>query len=152
MDRFKKLVVGREGDIILISEHNKNLSVIHNRDRPIEQVKTWWPSTITRSSYLASTSKARFEPGGTMIITHSRSTAHTCAHGEDEQHLGRWNFITLRGKNEKYTTIISIYRPSKYQETYLRQAAYTAKTAENDTTRRLSRYTMVRRSQVTYTQ
>jgi hypothetical protein len=62
-----------------------------------------------------------------MIITHSRSTAHTCEHGEDENQLGRWNYITLRGKHETYMTIISVYRPSKQQETFLRQTAYTAK-------------------------
>jgi hypothetical protein len=127
IDRLKELVIGNEGDIILVSEHNKNLLTIKQNDQPMEVMKKWWPSTIARSSHLVSTSKAMFEPGGTMIITHSRSTAHTCAHGEDTQQLGRWNYITLRGKKESYTTIISIYRPSKYQETYLRQVAYTAK-------------------------
>jgi exonuclease III len=127
LERFKKLVIGNEGDIVLLSEHNKNLSVTKHHNQPAEIMKRWWPSTITRASYLASTSKAGFEPGGTMIITHSKATAHTCQAGEDKQQLGRWNYITLRGKKEQYTTIISIYRPSKYQETYLRQTAYTAK-------------------------
>jgi hypothetical protein len=47
--------------------------------------------------------------------------------GEDEQQLGRWNYISLRGKHETYTTIISVYRPAKQQETYARQTAYSAK-------------------------
>ena len=127
LERLKKLIIGKEADIIIISEHNKNISKLNHHDKPGEMVKSWWPATITRTSSLISTSKAKFEPGGTMIITHSKSTAHTCSKGEDTQQLGRWNYITLRGKKEKYTTIISIYRPSRYQETYLRQAAYTAK-------------------------
>lgn len=127
MDRLKQLTVGKEGDIIMMSEHNKNLSATTYNDKPSELIKKWWPATITRSAYLVSANKSRFEPGGTMIITHSKSTAHTCSHGEDTQHLGRWNYITLRGKKDKYTTIISVYRPSTQQETYLRQAAYTAK-------------------------
>jgi exonuclease III len=127
LERFKKLVYGKGGDIILVSEHNKNMSSTGHYNRPAEIIKKWWPSTITCTAYLKSTSTARFEPGGTMIITHSKSTAHTCFSGEDTQQLGRWNYITIRGKQEQYTTIISVYRPSKYQETYLRQAAYTAK-------------------------
>jgi exonuclease III len=127
LDRFKKLVMDHGGDIIVISEHNKNMNATKNHNKPAEIVKKWWPNTITRSSNLSSTNSNQFEPGGTMIITHSRSTAHTCAHGEDTHQLGRWNYITIRGKREHYTTIISIYRPSKQQETFLRQTAYTAK-------------------------
>lgn len=110
-----------------MSEHNKNLSVIRRQDKPAEIMRKWWPNTITRTSQLASSSTAKFEPGGTLIVTHSRSTAHTCMAGEDEQKLGRWNYISLRGKHETYTTIISIYRPAKQQETYARQTAYSAK-------------------------
>lgn len=68
-----------------------------------------------------------YEPGGTMIVTHSRASAHTCMAGQDNQQLGRWNCITLKGKQEHYTTIVSIYRPTKQQETYMRQTAYTSK-------------------------
>ena len=62
-----------------------------------------------------------------MILTHSRATAHTCTAEADDQLLGRWNYITLKGKRERYTTIISVYHPSTYQETYMRQTAYSAK-------------------------
>lgn len=90
-------------------------------------MKKWWPNTIVRSSSLASSSNSTFEPGGTMIVTNTRSTAHTCEAGADSQNLGRWNYILLQGKIIKYTTIISIYRPTKYQETYMRQTCYSAK-------------------------
>jgi hypothetical protein len=62
-----------------------------------------------------------------MIVTNTRSSAHTCAAQQDSHQLGRWNSITLKGKYDRYTTIISIYRPSVYQATYLRQTAYSAK-------------------------
>jgi len=127
LDKLKEVTVGREADIILMSEHNKNIEVTPYWLRPATLVKRWWKNTILRASYLVSESKARFEPGGTMILTHTRSTAHTCQAEEDNQQLGRWNYITLRGKREKFTTIISVYRPLKTQETYARQTAYTAK-------------------------
>lgn len=126
LDMLKKLVVSNHSDLILISEHNRNIQNVQSAKQPNNLIKHWWPQTITRTSYLVSKSKSTYEPGGTMIITHSKATRHTCRSGEDKYLLGRWNYITLKGKNGHYTTIISIYRPSKQQETYLRQTAFSA--------------------------
>jgi len=127
LDLLQKLVTGNNSDIVIISEHNKNLNIIPFKHQPSEIMKKWWPNTIVRSSFLASSSNSTFEPGGTMVVTNTRSTAHTCEAGADSQNLGRWNYISLRGKNHNYTTIISIYRPRKFQETYIRQTSYSAK-------------------------
>lgn len=126
LDIFRQLVVDNSSDIILLSEHNKNLNNLRQDEQPQHLMKQWWPKTITRATFLASNNKSTFEPGGTMIITNSRASAYTCYSGQDKHLLGRWNYITLRGKNEHYTTIISVYRPSKQQETYMRQIALSA--------------------------
>lgn len=127
LDTLRSLVTKNHSDIIIMCEHNKNLKTIGYHNQPSEILKKWWPQTITRSSYLASSNSSKFEPGGTMIVTNTRATAHTCQAGEDSQQLGRWNYITLKGKQDRYTTIISVYRPTKYQETFMRQTAYSAK-------------------------
>lgn len=127
MDIFKQLVTKKHTDIIMISEHNKNFSRTRNGTKSTDSMKKWWPNTIVRTSCLLSDYKSTFEPGGTMIVTNTRSTAHTCEAGSDKEGLGRWNYITIKGKKDYYTTLISIYRPNKYQETYMRQTAYTAK-------------------------
>jgi len=127
LEKFKQITLGRGTDIILMSEHYKDIEKLPYWTRPTTLVRRWWSNTVCRFSYLVSGNEARFEPGGTMIITHSRSSAHTCHAEEDRQYLGRWNYITLRGKHDTFTTIISIYRPNKNQETYARQTAYTAK-------------------------
>jgi hypothetical protein len=62
-----------------------------------------------------------------MIITNEHSSTHTCDSGVDRDSLGRWNFVTLKGKRDYYTTVISIYPPSTNKETYMRQTAFTAK-------------------------
>jgi hypothetical protein len=126
-DLLKKLVIEQEADIILISEHNKNIKITRHQHQPSEIMKKWWPNTIIRSSSLASSSTSIFEPGGTMVVTNSRATAHTCQAGEDSQQLGRWNYITVRGKHEHYTTIVSVYKPAKSKETYMRQVSHSAK-------------------------
>jgi exonuclease III len=127
LDNLQKLVQQQQCDILLISEHNRNLNNTPRRNHPAEILKRWWQQTIVRGSYLVSTSKSSFEPGGTMIVTNTRSTAHTCSADLDSHSLGRWNLITLKGKRDHYTTLISIYRPSPSQATYLRHMAYTAK-------------------------
>jgi len=127
IDKLYEFLKGKDIDMALISEHNRNLKQVPYSEQPGTIMKRWWQQTIVRASFLESNNKSVFEPGGTMIITHSRSTAHTCASGSDNQQLGRWNFVTLKGKQETYTTIISVYRPSRTQETYNRQVAYSSK-------------------------
>lgn len=128
LDKLKEPVIRGQTDILLISEHNRNIQNMQRKSQPLEILRKWWKNTIARASYLMTDgSKSIFEPGGTMIVTHSRATAHTCTAEQDTHYLGRWNSITLKGKRDHYTTIISIYRPTRYQETYNRQTAYTAK-------------------------
>lgn len=126
IDMLRNLVVDNESDIVLISEHNRNLHNVKQSAQPSQTMKQWWPNTVVRASFLSSPNKSTFEPGGTMIVTNSKATAHTCMSGQDVQLLGRWNYISLRGKHEHYTTLISVYRPTKYQETNMRQTAYSA--------------------------
>jgi len=84
-------------------------------------MKNWWQNTISRSELLKSKSESMFEQGGTAIVTHSRSSAHTIASGGDSWKMGRWNWVTLRGKDQIMTTIITIYRPRAGQATSHRQ-------------------------------
>jgi Endonuclease/Exonuclease/phosphatase family. len=126
LDTLKSLVTKHHSDIILISEHNRNFTNSGTKPQSLD-IKHWWKNTVIRTSSLASANTCAYEPGGTMIITNTRSTAHTCEAGVDRENLGRWNYITLKGKRNYYMTVISVYRPTKYQETYLRQTAYTAK-------------------------
>lgn len=39
LKHFKKLVTGKESDIIILSEHNKNLSKINHHNKPSEMIK-----------------------------------------------------------------------------------------------------------------
>ena len=61
------------------------------------------------------------------MVTCGKGSTHTIGSGEDTHGLGRWNWITLQGKQERITTIITIYRPGKNQTTLDRQQAHTSK-------------------------
>lgn len=121
LDKFRKLATTEQADIILLNEHNKNIYNLREQEKPTVIMSNWWEHGIIRTSSLTNKTHSRYEPGGTMIITHTRSTLHTCKAGYDVANLGRWNFITLRGKYGKSTTIISVYRPNANQETSQRQ-------------------------------
>ena len=123
LDLFKHLVTSNDCDILLLSEHNMNVLRTEHRSRPGTLMRNWWQNSISRFEWLKSTSESQYEQGGTAIITNTRSSAHTIAAGCDTRKMGRWNWITLRGKENTMTTIISIYRPRENQATSHRQLA-----------------------------
>lgn len=116
---------------MLIAEHNKNIVWLPKKKHPMSIMKQWWKKTAVQTSNLKSSSESSTEPGGTMIITNSRSTAHTIFAGEDAVLLSRWNYIMLRGKN-KETTIVSIFRPQETQAASWRQLVASIKNRQTD--------------------
>lgn len=109
LNMLNKLIGNESTDIVLISEHNKNMRYLPKKLQPWTIMKSWWDRKAIRSTYLKLTVATTNEPGGTMIITTARATAHTIKAGEDEYNLGRWNYVTLRGRNQHMTTVISAY-------------------------------------------
>jgi len=123
LDMLKQLVTSSDCDILLLSEHNMNVLRTEHCSRPRNLMKNWWQSTISRFERLKSTSGSPYEQGGTAIVTNISSSVHTIAAGGDTRKMGRWNWITLRGKEDKMTTVISIYRPQEGQASAHRQLA-----------------------------
>lgn len=76
--------------------------------------------------------KRSYEEGGTRILTHTRSTAHTMEAGGDERKLGQWNWITLKGNNQQKTMIISNCRPHASQVNVKRQLAKIRRDIDGD--------------------
>ena len=56
-----------------------------------------------------------------MMLTRDKSTAHTIQKGVDRRKLGRWTWLTLRGKTDKRTTVINTYRATNTQKTAMNQ-------------------------------
>ena len=127
-DQFKYLVDETQPDVIGLSEHNRIIRRMKREDRPQEVIGKWQPRTVCRFSWLNNTTNTTtYEVGGTGIVTSGKGTTHTIQSGEDEHGMGRWTWISLQGKQNRITTIISIYRPSKNQATLDKQQAHTSK-------------------------
>lgn len=55
---------------------------------------------------------SQYQPGGTATVLCNNWTSCLITNGEDPLGLGRWSFITLRGKGTKKVTIITAYNAS----------------------------------------
>ena len=74
------------------------------------------PVNMTRqdSTYMIPYKEKTFtstnQPGGTTVILTLNWTSQVIDHGTDPYGLGRWNFLTLRGKNGKKILLVTAYR------------------------------------------
>ena len=115
-------MTGSDADIIGITEVGRNEYNVSYERRPSKLVGDWFKNGIANVDWLRSTSRSQYEPGGIMTVTHGRSAVHTIARGKDQKNMGRWTWVTLKGKRENKTTIVATYRATNLQQTATRQA------------------------------
>ena len=60
-------------------------------------------SSITKSASLV-------KPGGTAMLVDTNITGNIADRGQDWTKMGRWSFITLRGKNDRTLHVVTGYR------------------------------------------
>ena len=138
MDVLKHLYTSSDADMILLNEHNLNLHNTTQEKRPNNIMAEWKQNSIGHFVQFEEEKDHRVfnnetkEYGGTGIVTNGRATSHRIDYGEDERKMGRWNWCTVKGKHEKKTTIISIYRPENTQSIYARQLAKLRRTGRTE--------------------
>jgi len=66
---------------------------------------------------------ATYQPGGTATVICDNWTSRVIDRGEDPLGLGRWTFVTLRGKGSKKLTVVTAYNStsSTGDKTYFQQ-------------------------------
>lgn len=129
MDQFQYLLETAIPDVLGISEHGKVMNRLQREEQPSRIMKNWGKDRINRIilRFLwlqgERDDRDKTEVGGTGIITMNKGTNHTIGAGEDRDKLGRWNWVTIKGRKNRKITIISIYRPRESQKTAVRQSA-----------------------------
>jgi hypothetical protein len=121
IDTLKSLIMKSDADIFGFTEFGKNEDEISFQNRPSTQVKGWMNKACTQVEWLKSESKSMYESGGVMMITQEKSSAHMIDKGGDKEDMGRWAWVTIKGKSNKRTTIITTYRARNYQQIAIRQ-------------------------------
>jgi hypothetical protein len=82
-------------------------TVIYHTSRWFRQ--TWGFSSLS-SSQINEKFCSTFQPGGTLRAVVDHWTTRATEKGQDPYCLGRWSFVTLRGKRDTLLTIITAYR------------------------------------------
>ena len=121
IDTLKSLIMKSDADIFGFTEFGKNEDKIPYQNRPSTQVRGWMNNVCTQTEWLKSESRSMYESGGVMMITQEKSSAHIIDKGGDEEEMGRWAWVSIKGKNNKRTTIITTYRARNHQQTAIRQ-------------------------------
>ena len=113
MEKLKKLIIQHEVDLVGLCEVNKDW-------RKVEQNHTIWNATSNwKKNRRVQTSQNSTKPprnseflvGGTATIAFDDLVPRICDQGEDFRKLGRWNYITIAGKNNIRTSIFTCYCP-----------------------------------------
>ena len=96
-----------------LAETNCNWSYVEEENKWHERVRPWWKkSKCVLAHNHKDISKEIKQPGGVLNMTIGEATSSIIASGKDER-LGRWVWVTLKGKLQMKTTIITGYRPCK---------------------------------------
>ena len=115
-DLLKATLIASDADVMGLSEIGRNEYNMDLENRPSKIMKSWFENGMAMSAW-NNDSITTYEPGGSMILSRDKSTAHTIKRGTDSRKLGRWTWITVRGKSERCTTFVSAYRPVNTQVT-----------------------------------
>ena len=76
--------------------------------------KVWTNNKITYSTSETTTAwKSNCKPGGTETISVNNLSSSIIAKSEEPAGMGRWSTLTVLGKDNKRTIIITMYRPCK---------------------------------------
>ena len=115
LDLLRRAIGHSESDIVGMTEIGRNEDLLTPQVRPSKVTKAWVEKGLTISDWNRRSGSSRFEPGGVMLLT--KDKAHIVKKGKDERRLGRWTWVTIKGKFDKLTTIISAYRAINEQAT-----------------------------------
>ena len=96
-----------------LAETNCNWTFMDAEDKWLERVRTWWKKSKSVIAHnTQDISREIKQPGGALNMTIGKATSSVVASGKDSR-MGRWAWVTLKGKQHIQTTIITGYRPCK---------------------------------------
>ena len=113
-DSIRSSLAAGEIDIIGLAETNKCWHLMESENTWKEVSKTWWKDSHSSISYNSrDISDSVYLPGGTITTAINEYSHRIAGSGVDGTLLGRWSWITLRGKQGIKTTFFTLYRPCK---------------------------------------
>ena len=71
----------------------------------------FWDRRNISTSETITSRKFIYTPGGSVIFSTANIASTIIKSGEVEEGLGRWSYVTYRGRNQTKITLILVYRP-----------------------------------------
>ena len=124
LDLLRETIHASGADLIGISEMGRNENNLPFQKRPSNVTKSWVENGSSIASWNQRNHSSSVEPGGVLMLSKDRSTAHILKKGKDERNLGRWTWMTVKGKQNFITTIITTYRANNAQVTAQNQLGH----------------------------
>jgi len=95
--------------VLSLPETNTNWDLPETKALSSQALKNTW----RKSAYIYSKSPEDFistqQPGGTATVILDNWTSRVIDKGEDPLGLGRWSYVTLRGKGDRKLTVVTAY-------------------------------------------
>lgn len=99
-------------DLFGMSKTNLVWHALPDQDRLQERLRGRFEFHNKSYSYNANYStREQFQYGGTLSIAQGSCCGRIVKVGSDPCQLGRWNWVLMRGRNQKLIRIITVYRP-----------------------------------------
>ena len=101
-----------EVDVIALPETNKNWKLEWLRSKWSSEVRRIWRHAKVYTSSISEPidKRATFIQGGVSIIVTNKWSSRVITHGADS--LGRWVWVTMRGRQQQKITLVTMYRPN----------------------------------------
>jgi len=121
-------MVESQVDLVALTECNAAWNHVPHELWPPVQTKGWWENAHWVLSHnRTDPDSAKYQPGGTGILVVNQLSHRAQRPGDDVVGLGRWCWARLRGKNNHYLRVASVYRPCPSTgplSTYQQQVRY----------------------------
>lgn len=111
---MKNVMVKYNVDVMALAETNVHWSKLRRVHTLPQQCKSWFQTSRTVISYNQheKRTKAKYQPGGTAVITRGEMALRVNKYEYDKKRMGRWASHTVQGKQGLITRIFSVYVPN----------------------------------------
>ena len=134
-EKLKKLVLTHDIDFVSLVEVNKDWRKVSHDNSIWGATESWCKNRRVQVSQNSTKPPRSSEwlVGGTASVAFNELVFRISAQGQDYRKLGRWNFVTITGKNDIKTTIFTCYCPvicKSPGSTYSQHLTYMAENTE----------------------
>jgi hypothetical protein len=109
--------------VLCLPETNTNWDQAGQHTIPHTMLHRTWKNSSSQTSRVPENFLSQYQPGGTATVVCDNWLSRIIQKGEDPMRLGRWTYMTLKGKGPGLITIITGYNtsPSQGETTFFQQ-------------------------------